>query len=411
MSVLLKVALASLRYRLGGVLLTVFAVALSVFVLLGVEQLRRDVRASFASTVAGVDLIVGARTSDVGLLLLSVFRIGSATANVPWEAVEDISRQEQVSWVVPLSLGDSHRGFRVVATTGEFFDRYRYARQVALSLREGRRFAGVDELVLGAEAARALAYVIGDQLVLSHGVARTSFQQHDQLPFRVVGILERTGTPIDNALFVGLDAVDAIHGDAAHEDDGDHDHASEEERSVTALLLGLDTPVASFQVQRWINEYREAPLLAILPGVALAQLWQIVGGVETALLAISVVVFVASLCGLNAMLMASLRERRREIEILRSVGAPALFIVSLLVIEALAIVTLGILLAFVALLGTIAVVNGYLAARLGIALSWQVLGPSSLLALALIYLSALLLSLLPAWRAYRMSRVFGAPPV
>ncbi len=429
---ILSVASHSLRYRLGGVVLTCVSVALSVFVLLGVEHVREEARSSFASTVSGVDLIVGARTTEVNLLLLSIFRIGNATANVTWESVEEITEQEQVDWIVPMSLGDSHRGFRVVGTTAEFFDRYRYGRDRELAFAEGEAFDEIVDVVIGARVAQSLGYGLRDSLILSHGVAETSFQHHDDAPFRVVGRLSTSGTPVDNALFVSLEAIDEIHDDGeahdeapghveaeahdeddTHEDDAhdDEDHADDAPLdAVTALLLGLKSPMATFQVQRWVNDYKTEPLLAILPGVALAQLWELLGTVEDALRGISVLVLVSSLFGLNAMLLASMRERRREIEILRSIGAPSLFIVGLLMIESLLIVTIGVVVAIAGLLATIGLINGPLADQMGLTLSWQIFGPSSTVVLGLIFVSALVLSLLPAWRAYRLSRVGGPTP-
>ena len=472
LATLFMVASGSLRHRLSGVLLTIVSVALSVFVLLGVEHVRQETRKNFASTVTGVDLIVGARTGDINLLLLSIFRIGSATANVSWSTVEVLSDHDSVDWVVPISLGDSHRGFRVVGTTTDFFERYQYGRSEGLTFSKGARFEKLDDVVIGASVASSLNYSPGDSVTLSHGIAETSFSHHEELPLTVVGVLKPTGTPIDNALFVSLEAIDAVHSDAEHNEghgeghghdeaskghdeadfeDDDHDgahhgtdahHDDHDEHyesdshgadhkneryeevheeaghrnehkdyayvgpldSVTALLVGLNGPVATLQVQRWVNEYEEEALLAILPGVALSQLWDLVGGVEAALRAIALVVFISSLFGLNAMLMASMRERRQEIIILRSIGAPSVFIVTLLIVEALLIVTIGVLLAIACLLLAIAGVNGVLTTVVGLSFSYQILYTSSLIALGLIYLTTLVLGLIPAWQAYQLSQ-------
>ena len=474
LSTLIKVAYASLRYRIGGVGLTIASVTLSVFVLLSVEHIRQEARNGFASTVSGVDLIVGARTGEINLLLLSIFRVGNATANVSWGAVEEISEQKSISWVVPISLGDSHRTFRVVGTTPEFFSRYKYAQKKPLSFSQGGEFDALQDVVLGARAAVKLSYVLGDSLVLSHGVADTSFLHHEDLPFSVSGILERTGTPVDNAIFVSLDAIEAMHsedresenrqrlhegheshaaheesdvheGHEAHESDlmhegeeshwaheeggahevhdaqeGDSDHPNHKGEesdnyhdhraigSVTAILVGLDSPISTLVVQRWINEYSEEALLGILPGVALTQLWALLGNIEAVLLGISILVFVSSLLGLNAMLLASMRERRREIEILRSIGAPSLFIWGLLIIESLLIITIGVVLAIFGLLLAISLANDVLANELGISLSAQILNTSNLSAIGLIYLTALAMTLVPAWRAYSVSRSAGS---
>ena len=535
------VASRSLRYRLSGVLLTIASIALSVFVLLGVEHVRQEARSGFASTVSGVDLIVGARTGEINLLLLSVFRIGTATANLSWESVEQLDQQKNVVWTVPISLGDSHRNFRVVGTTQAFFSRYKFGSKQPLVFDQGQPFEEVAEVVLGARVAGELGYQLGDSLVLSHGMADTSFTHHDQLPFAVSGILAPTGTPIDNALFVGLDAIDAMHSDGgseshqaheghdahedhdahkehevheehdahvgpdadedheAHEDHDDHkghevyeehdahqdhdahnehevreehdahlgpdadedhdahedhdghegrevheehdahqdhdahvgsdaeeDHEAHEDHvdldhheehdqahdhppigTVTAVLVGLSSPITTLQVKRWVDEYEEEALLAILPGVALTQLWELVGNVESVLLGISILILVSSLLGLNAMLLASMRERRREIEVLRSIGAPSSFILSLLMIESLLIVSVGVMLAVCILLASIAAANTLFVETFGLMISSQILNPSNVMALGLIYLTAVIVTLLPAVRAYRVSRSVG----
>ena len=469
LSALTNVALQSLRYRFGGVLLTVLAVALSVFVLLGVEHVRQEAKSGFASTVSGVDLIVGARTGEINLLLLSIFRIGNATTNIEWETVEEIENLERVAWSVPITLGDSHKNFRVVGTTQDFFERYQYGRKQPLVFEKGSEFEALQDVVLGSRAATELDYRLGDSLVLSHGMADTSFTHHDELPFNVVGILERSGTPIDNALFVSLEAIDAIHDDEnggsheehdeghkGHEDHDEHesrddhdehdaheheeghkgheDHDEHESHdghdehdaheheeghkghddheghnhgpigTVTAMLVGLESPAFALQVQRAINEYQGEALLAILPGVALAQLWTLVGGIEGTLRGISILVFISSIFGLNAMLLASMRERRREVFVLRSIGAPSSFVLALLLLESLLIVTIGIAAAVVALFGAIAAVNGFLADQIGVTLSMAIFSEASLIAIGLIYISSILLSLLPAMQAYRASQ-------
>ena len=434
-SALLKVALNSLRYRSSGVVLTILAVGLSVFVLLGVEHVRQEARSSFASTVSGVDLIVGAKTGEINLLLLSVFRIGNATANIEWETVAEINSRKEVSWLVPISLGDSHKNFRVVGTTVEFFKRYQYGSKQPLDFSKGVNFETEKEVVLGASAASQLGYNLGDSLIVSHGMADTSFTHHDQLPLTVVGILAKTGTPVDNALFISLEAIQAIHADKSHDDHNEPDHQDDEEHhnhhepdhhddeehhksdykshnhppigTVTALLVGLDSPISSLKMQRWINDYEGDALLAILPGVALSQLWELLGSVEDILRTISILVFISSLLGLNAMLLASMRERKMEIEILRSIGAPSAFILGLLVFEAMLIVTIGILIAVVGLLVSISLTNNILATELGVLLSPNILYDSSLFALGLIYISAMILSLVPAWQAYTLSRSVG----
>ncbi len=211
---LLRLALASLANRRFTALLTAFAIALSVCLLLAVERVRTEARASFASTISGTDLIVGARSGSVNLLLYSVFRIGNATNNIRWDSFQHFANDPRVKWAIPMSLGDSHRGYRVLGTNESYFEHYQYGHQQNLELASGRAFASDPfEVVLGAEVAEALHYKLGDKLVLAHGVAAISLVKHDDKPFTVVGILKRTGTPVDRTLHISLGGMEAIHID------------------------------------------------------------------------------------------------------------------------------------------------------------------------------------------------------
>jgi putative ABC transport system permease protein len=263
------------------VVLTIVAVALSVAMLLGVERLRSDAREGFAQTISGTDLVVGARSGAVQLLLCSVFHIGDATNNVSWKSLQTIAGHPQVEWLVPLSLGDSHRGFRVVGTTAEFFERYRYAEARELRFEQGRPFDDVFDAVIGAEVAARLGYTAGDAIVVAHGTGDVSFAQHDDKPFTVVGVLARTGTPVDRSVLVSLAGIEAIHLDWAGgaRMPGLNIPAEQvrrfdlEPKEVTAALVGLKSRVAVFRVQRYINTYPDEALTAALPGATLQQLW------------------------------------------------------------------------------------------------------------------------------------------
>ncbi|HBT55776.1 MAG TPA: peptide ABC transporter permease, partial [Pseudomonas sp.] len=210
---LLRLAIQSLANRRFSALLTVIAIALSVTLLLAVERIRTEARSSFASTVSGTDLIVGARSGSVQLLLYSVFRIGNATNNIRWDSFQQISQQPQVKWAIPLSLGDSHRGFRVLGTSQAYFDHYQFGRDRSLSFSQGQPFADLYDAVLGADVARELGYQLGTEMVLAHGAGAVSFVNHADKPFKVVGILAKTGTPVDRTIHVSLHGIEALHVD------------------------------------------------------------------------------------------------------------------------------------------------------------------------------------------------------
>lgn len=404
-----QLALASLWNRRTIAALTVLSIAFSVALVLSVEKLRRDARSSFANTVSGVDLIVGARSGSVQLLLYSVFRIGNATNNISWESYQAFKRDRNVAWTVPFSLGDSHRGYRVLGTDAGYFEHLRYGSRQALALSEGEIFAGPLEAVIGAEVAKRLGYSLGEAIVLSHGAGDVSFIDHRDKPFSVVGILEQTGTPIDRTVHVSLQGIESIHEGwesgaprpkKLSLEQSKHSH---EPAVITAFLVGLKSRMAVFSVQRRINEYNEEPLLAILPGVALQELWDVMRLAEDALRLVAAMVVMAGLLGMLVVILASLEARRREMAILRSVGAGPRHIFALLVFEAGVLSASGALVGLVLHLAAVLIVQPFSQAVLGINISitWPTLGDA--LILALIVVGGLAAGLLPAIRAYRMS--------
>ncbi|MCC1496689.1 ABC transporter permease [Alcanivorax sp. 1008] len=412
---LIRLAGKSLANRRGTALLVVLSMALSVALLLGVERLRDQVRDSFASTVSGVDLIVGARSGPLNLLLYSVFRIGEPTANVSWKSVERIAAQPQVDWVVPLSLGDSHRGFPVLGTSAAYFDHYRYARQRSLEFADGEPFDDLFDAVVGANVAQRLGYQLGQEIALSHGGGKVSLIDHADKPFRIVGILAATGTPVDNTVHVSLQGIEAIHADwlAGAPLPGMRLTAEQvrerdlRPRSVTALMVGLKSRIAVFQVQRSINTAAEEPLLAIIPGVALQQLWQMMALAENALALVAwMVVMVAVVVMLTALLTA-LNERRREMAILRAIGARPWQIFALVIGESLLLTLLGVLAGVLLLQLASLLAAPWVSARLGLALTlWSPVAKEFIL-IAAVMLAALLAGVWPAWRAYRQSLTDG----
>lgn len=411
----LSLALRSLRQRRVAAVLTVVTIALSVWLLLGVERLRQDARSSFASTVSGTDLIVGARLGPVNLLLYSVFHLGDATNNVSWQSYKEIAALPEVRWTVPISLGDSHRGFRVMGTTAEFFQRYRYGSDHELAFAQGHVFSDLYDAVIGAQVARQLNYHVGQSLVIAHGFGGMRQMLHADKPFRVAGVLAPTGTPVDASVMVSLQAIEAIHvdwqssmrlpGQAVSADQARGMDLTP--TSITAFLVGLNSRLSSFAVQRAVNEYTQEPLQAILPGVALSQLWGLVGAAEGALRAISAMVVLVGLCGMLTALLTTLNERRREMAILRAVGASARTVFLLLVLEAGLLAVAGIVLGVALMYITLFVLHGFLAAQLGLNLSLGFPGANEWLLIAAVIAAALFAGCLPAWIAYRRSLADG----
>jgi putative ABC transport system permease protein len=336
------------------------SIALATALLLSLERLRTDIRSSFSQAVSGTDLVVGARTGPVQLMLYAVFRVGGATNNIGMDSVRAIAEHRAVAWVVPMALGDSHRGHPVLGTTPEYFVHFAYGDRQPLALAQGRAFTGtldgLYEAVLGSRVAQALGYKLGQRITLTHGWAPSRpggalAAEHADKPFTVVGVLARTGTPVDRTVHVSLQAIEAIHldwvGGAPLPASAGVKIAPEMARKFDSAAQagdgragGLKNRVAVFNVQRFVNGYGAEPLLAVLPGVALDELWAAVGLGEKALLAISGLVALVSLASLVAVVLAGLNERRRELAVLRAVGAGPRHVLVLLAAEG-ALVTLA----------------------------------------------------------------------
>jgi putative ABC transport system permease protein len=411
--VILRLAMGSLTARALTVGMTILAIAVSVALFLGVEKVRTGAKASFANTISGTDLIVGARSGSVQLLLYSIFRIGNATNNLTWESYQNIAAHKDVDWIVPISLGDSHRQFRVMGTTPNFFDRYKYRSGQSLVIQDGELLDDLFDTVIGADVAATLGYEIGDPIVVAHGIA--SFMEHQDQPFSVSGILMKTGTPVDRTVVVSLEAIEAIHVDwqSGAQIPGQVTPADSlrqmelKPKAITAALLGTKSRLKVFTLQRSINEYPEEPLIAILPGVALQELWQIVGIAEKSLIGVSIMVVVTAFIGMVATILSSLSERRREMAIFRAMGARPRTIVTLLLLEAILMAGIG------ACLGMVLLYLGLFAGQPLIDRSfglWLPIEPPTIREVKLllsIVITGALVSIFPAIRAYRMSLADG----
>ncbi|MEZ5853515.1 MAG: ABC transporter permease [Hyphomicrobiaceae bacterium] len=413
--IVFRLALQSLVNRWPTAVLAVLSVALSVMLLLGVEKVRTGARQSFADTISGTDLIVGARTGGLQLLLYSVFRIGNATNNITWDSFQEIVGQPEVAWAVPLSLGDSHRGFRVLGTTADYFKHYRYRRDHALAFASGKPFSDLYDAVIGAEVAETLGYATGDSIVVAHGLGSVSFVEHDDKPFRVAGILARTGTPVDRTVHVSLEAIEAIHvgwqSGARQPGTGlDADAVRKldlKPKAITAALIGLKSKLQAFRLQRAINNYPREALTAILPGVALQELWGLVGVAETALTAVSWMVVATALLGLMTMLLTTLNERRREMAILRSVGARPGTVLGLLSAEAglitFAGVACGLAFTYIGLM----IARPWIDHSYGLAIAIGAPTWREMQSIGVVLLAGFAAGLIPAIRAYRQSLADG----
>ena len=425
MSFILKLALKSIRYRKATLLLSILAISLSVILLLGVERIRSGIHDSFSSTISGTDLVVGARTGNVSLLLSTVFHIGYTNQNVSWESYEDISSWAEVSWSIPLSLGDSHKGFPVLGTTSSFYSHFRYGQNQSVQTKKGS--ANIDSMncVLGSKVAKELGYELGDLVVVTHGMGKEEFIKHNDQKFKVAGILDPTGTPVDQTVFVSLYAMDAIHShfyghdremtydvfdDVLHkhqyDENGVHQHENEP-GSITGFFLGLKDPADILAVHRELNDYKNEPISAIMPVVTLTELWKVVRPIEKMLLIISMLVLIVALGGILSTLITSINDRRREMAILRSVGAKPRHVFGLILLETVVVILSGIITGIIILQIVAFLSKNIVAENFGLIIPLKWFTANEFLFLASIILLGSLVGILPAYQSYKRSMSDG----
>lgn len=419
------IAIESLKRRKATAILTILSITISISLLLCVDIVRNQVKTSFTRTVSGVDLIVGAPSGQLNLLLSSVFNIGAPTKGIDYKSVASLKTNNQVSWLIPLSLGDTHRGFRVVGTTNSFFEHFKYGDMQHLALSEGGVFSQPLSAVIGSDIASKLGYGVGDEMVISHGLGNVSFNNHDKHPFIVSGVLEKTGTPVDKAVYVTLQGLEEAHSGSQRaaaslmrkpadnhiKTSDEHEHAELTQvnydsdaftpRSVSVVMLGLKSRITALQLQYQINQSKKEPLMAILPGMALAELWQIMGNIEALLLGLSGLIVICALIGLATMLLATMRERYQEIAILRTIGAGPFTLLLLVQIEAMLLTIISAVLS-IGLVGALMnALKPWLSGTYGLFLSSPLFGKSSAIIILLILSCTYLVSLFPAIAAYK----------
>lgn len=406
-----KLIFMSLWNRRTSIILMLISISLSITLLVGVEHLRREAKDSFSKTISATDLIIGARSGQVNLLLYSVFRIGDATNNISWESYKDIASDKSIKWTVPISLGDSHKGFRVMGTTETYFEKYKYGNKMPLVFKQGEQFENVYETVLGYQVAKELGYSIGQEIILSHGMGKVSFSKHEDKPFKITGILAPTGTPVDRTVHISLAGIEAIHIDwqqgvkipgikISAEDALKHDLTP---KAITAVFVGLKSKVATFSLQRKINQYKQEPLTAIIPGLALVQLWQVVGFVEKILIIISAFVVLTGLMGMVTTLLAGLNERRREMAILRALGAKPFYMFLLLMTESVLLAITACIIGVISIFLILTLLQPILISHYGLFIGINPFNTSVLIILTLVVSIAAILGLVPSMIAYKRS--------
>ena len=411
---ILRLAYLSLRARLVTTGLTMFSIALSIILLAGVDCLRNGAKAGFSGTISHTDLVVGARGGDLPLLLSTIFHVGNASNNISWETYQHFAKHPAVSWTIPISIGDSFHGYRVVATDGNLYAHYQYRGGQSLHFAEGHAPEALTDVAVGSEVRNRLRLRVGEQIVLAHGIEERSILNHASTPFTVSGILSRTATPIDDALYVTLLGEEAMQfgwSDGTPPAIGEAvpvlDPSKLRVDQITSFLLGTKSRISTLSLQREISTYKPEPLTAIIPAYTLQELWGLLDYADAALSLVSAAVLVVGLLAMVAALYTALNERRREIAILRAVGLHARQIFTLFVAEAALIALAGTMLGLAVLYGLLYSLHGLIESHFGLPIALTGISLRVEMYAVATVIVAGVLGMIPAWRAYRNSLTDG----
>ncbi|WP_413584893.1 ABC transporter permease [Bdellovibrio sp. HCB274] len=409
--IFLNLAIKSLKNRAFATSMTVLSIALSVTLFLSVERAHRAAEEGFTQTISKTDLIVGARSGPLQLVLYTVFNMGTPTQNVSFESYQELQKHPEVAWTIPYSLGDSHRGFRVVGTNADFFKHYHFRGDQKVSLQSGKVIEGLWDVVVGSEVARQLGYHLGDSIVIAHGVTKgEAVVKHDRRPFKISGIMASTGTALDRSVYISLEGMEALHMDWQ---DGavpsKETPASQIKKgdikvdNITAFFIGAKSRISTLKMQREINEYKKEPLLAIIPGATLSELWHGLSYVENVLRIISWMVLAVGFMGMLIALTTTLNERRREMAILRAVGARPGQIVGLLVFESAVLTITGVVSGVILSLLLTEFLKPWLQNSFGLYLEGSAITAQEFIYIFVAIFAGILIGLIPALRAQKQA--------
>ena len=399
---LLYLTYKSILNRKLTFLLSVFSIAISVVLLLGVDKAIKSSKSHFINTINETDIVVGSSNGSLDILLNLVFHLSDPLKEMSYKSFEDIKAFDEIEWAVPLSLGDKFHGFDVVSTNEEYFKYYRYSSSKSLEFERGKGFEEFYDVVLGSKIAKKLKMKVGDIVHISHG---SHHHEHKNRDFKVVGILNQTLTPNDETLFMQLKADEAIHLEwqSGHFVDmgissEKLSHMNIKPKHISGMFLGLKSRETILSVEEKIENYKDENLKAVIPAKALSKLYKLMKNMQDILMLISLAVFITAIFTMLSSMYSTLNERRREMAIFRSLGAGVNVIFWLFAMEALLIVISGVIFGLV----TLEIVLYVISVNFPFEIMF-ILDTYELFMLLVIIGVALIASLFPAFSSYKSS--------
>jgi putative ABC transport system permease protein len=397
---LLLIIRRSLRQHLLSTIITALSIALAGGLLMSVWVVKEQSQAAFTQVNAGFDAVLGARGSKLQLVLNAVFHLEASPGNVAVADYEFIKRHPAVKLAIPIAVGDNLRGYRIVGTVPELFTQVEYAAAKKFTLEAGRNFdVDAKEAVLGSFVAGKLGLKVGDVFHPFHGLVYDERNQHAET-YHIAGILAPSNTPADKVIWIPLHGLQSMSG-----------HDSRVATDVSAVLIQLRSPAAGFMLDLMYNKQGNRLTFAYPIGAIMAELFQKIGWFDQVLALVAYLVALVSAAGVLVAIYNSMAARRRDIAILRSLGAHRRMICGAIVLEAATIGLLGMLVAFVAYAAIVSVVAAIVRVQTGVLLDpwsfnrvmlWAPVGMIALCALG---------GLIPAWKAYRTDVADNLAPV
>ena len=300
-------------------------------------QLNTLIKDQMDNNLRGIDMVVGAKGSPLQLILSSVYHIDSPTGNISLKDAENINKNRMVGSSIKILYGDNYKGFRIVGAEKKFIELYKGV------IKEGKEWNSPYEVLVGSKVYEKLNINLGDNLVSSHGLRETG-QSHDEGTFKVVGLLEPSNSVIDQLIITSPESVWDIHDTHNHEDDHKHEHEDDHEneyddREITAMLIKFKSPMNIIQFPRQINE--NTNLQAAVPSYEISRLFKLFGfGIET-LSYLAYLIILVSGFSLFINLFNSMRERKYEMALIRTLGASRFQLSSMITLESLVLTISG----------------------------------------------------------------------
>ena len=338
---LLTLSTQNLRSRPLSTFLSLLLLTLGVSIISLLIMLGGQLRKQFDQNIKGIDMVVGAKGSPLQLILASVYHIDNPTGNIPLSEAETLAGHPLVEMAIPLAYGDNFNGYRILGTDSSLVSHYEG------KMAQGRLWAVSFEATVGARVAERNGLKIGDTFLGSHGLSNAN-DVHDAHPFTVVGILEPSGTVLDQLILTAIESVWETHGDYAGEEEAEEEgkseetHEQEDDREITAMLIGFRSPMGMVMLPRMING--QTSMQAAVPAIEINRLFGLFSvGIDT-LRAIAFLIMVISGISVFISLYNSLRERKYEMALMRTMGGGRGQLLSLLLLEGLLLALVGFLL-------------------------------------------------------------------